>query len=113
MVWIQAALDQAGIRRVLASVLPDELMRSLVGEIRMGAWHVGATLRNRRRFRKHRNLRINVGCGPHPLRGWVNVDIVKAPGIVCWDCRRSLPFEDEPAAFIFAEHFFEHLAVQS
>jgi hypothetical protein len=44
VVWIQAALDQAGIRRVLASVLPDELMRSLVGEIRMAAWHVGATL---------------------------------------------------------------------
>ena len=45
----------------------------------------------------------------HPLLGWVNVDIIKAPEIVCWDCRRSLPFEDESAAFIFAEHFFEHL----
>jgi predicted SAM-dependent methyltransferase len=37
------------------------------------------------------------------------VDIIKAPDVVCWDCRRSLPFEDESAAFIFAEHFFEHL----
>jgi predicted SAM-dependent methyltransferase len=96
-------------RRGVAGVLPDELVRSLVGEIRMAALHGGAKLRNRRRFRKHRNLHINVGCGPHPLHGWVNVDIIKAPGIVCWDCRRSLPFEDESAAFIFAEHFFEHL----
>jgi predicted SAM-dependent methyltransferase len=95
--------------RLLRAVLPDELARSLVGEIRMAAWHGRATLRNRGRFRKHRNLHINVGCGPHPLRGWVNVDIIKAPGIVCWDCRRSLPFEDESAEFIFAEHFFEHL----
>ena len=95
--------------RALAGVLPDELVRSLVGEIRIAAWHGGATLRNRRRFRKHRNLRINVGCGPHPLQGWVNVDIIKASEILCWDCRRSLPFEDESAAFIFAEHFFEHL----
>jgi predicted SAM-dependent methyltransferase len=96
-------------RRALAAVLPDELVRSLAGEIRMAARHWGATLRHRRRCRKHCNLRVNVGSGSRPLRGWVNVDIIKAPEIVCWDCRRSLPFEDESVAFIFAEHFFEHL----
>jgi hypothetical protein len=86
-------------------------MRSLVGAIRMAARHRGATLRNRRRFRKQRNLHINVGCGPHPLQGWVNVDIIKAPEIVCWDCRRSLPFEDESAAFIFAARIDRSVSV--
>jgi predicted SAM-dependent methyltransferase len=96
-------------RRALAKVLPGELVRSLEAEIRIAARHRGATLRSRRRFRNQRDLRINIGCGPHPLPGWVNVDIIQAPDVVCWDCRRSLPFEDESVAFIFAEHFFEHL----
>jgi predicted SAM-dependent methyltransferase len=26
-----------------------------------------------------------------------------------WDCRRSLPFDDNSVRYIFSEHFFEHL----
>lgn len=70
----------------------------------------------RRRTRKHlaalpaRDLCINLGCGPVPLAGWVNVDIARGPHVdVVWDLRRGLPFADESCAVIFSEHVIEHL----
>ncbi len=58
-----------------------------------------------------RDLLINLGCGPVPLEGWVNVDIARAPHIdVVWDLRRGLPFADSSCSAIFSEHVIEHLA---
>jgi hypothetical protein len=49
-------------------------------------------------------LRVHLGCGPHILPGWVDLDLKPYAGVdqIC-DVRDGLPFED--AAFIFAEHF--------
>jgi predicted SAM-dependent methyltransferase len=58
-----------------------------------------------------RDLCINLGCGPVPLHGWVNVDIARSPHVdVVWDLRRGLPFADESCAVIFSEHVIEHLS---
>jgi|SRR5882724_8266593 len=52
--------------------------------------------------------RLHIGSGPENLAGWVNIDIVRYPGVNCvLDVRRGLPFKD--VRFIFAEHFIEHL----
>ena len=71
----------------------------------------------RRRTRKNlaalpsKDLCINLGCGPVPLAGWVNLDIARAPHVdVVWDIRRGLPFADESCAVIFSEHVIEHLS---
>lgn len=71
----------------------------------------------RRRTRAHlaqlppKDLLINLGCGPVPMKGWVNVDIARGPQIdVVWDVRRGLPFADESCAVIFSEHVIEHLS---
>jgi predicted SAM-dependent methyltransferase len=57
-----------------------------------------------------KDLRLNVGCGPNALPGWVNIDMARAPGVdVVWDLRRGLPFADESCAVVFGEHVVEHM----
>jgi predicted SAM-dependent methyltransferase len=56
------------------------------------------------------NLQVNIGCGPNPLRGWVNVDMARGEGIdVVWDLRRGLPFASGSCSAIFGEHVIEHM----
>jgi predicted SAM-dependent methyltransferase len=58
-----------------------------------------------------KGLCINLGCGPAPLDGWVNVDIARSAHVdLVWDLRRGLPFADESCALIFSEHVIEHLS---
>jgi SAM-dependent methyltransferase len=57
-----------------------------------------------------RRLKVNIACGSRPLEGWVNIDVFPvSPSVIAWDCRRSIPLSDGSAAFVFAEHFFEHM----
>lgn len=63
-----------------------------------------------RKIRKSSALRVNVGCGPHCEPGFVNLDLMATvPGVLRWDCRRSLPLRDESAIGIRIEHFLEHV----
>ena len=54
--------------------------------------------------------RLHVGCGRHPIAGWVNIDNQDLPGVdVVADVTGGLAFRDSEA--VFAEHFLEHLRV--
>ncbi len=65
-------------------------------------------MKARKVFFPTRADRLHIGSGPQSLGGWVNIDIVRYPGVDCkLDVRRGLPFKD--VQFIFAEHFIEHL----
>jgi SAM-dependent methyltransferase len=57
-------------------------------------------------------IRVNLGCGTRPLDGWVNLDVVKLPGVdVVHDLNEvPWPFADGEAAEIMAEDVFEHVA---
>jgi predicted SAM-dependent methyltransferase len=59
-----------------------------------------------------RDLRLNLGSGERPLRGFVNVDtLAEAPGVdVVADVTERLPFEDASAELIYAVHLLEHVA---
>ncbi|HET7706810.1 MAG TPA: hypothetical protein VFM36_12035 [Thermoanaerobaculia bacterium] len=53
-------------------------------------------------------MRLHIGSGPHHLDGWINIDRDPYPGVdQVLDVTTGLPFDD--IAFIFAEHFIEHL----
>lgn len=81
-------------------------------DARLARWRAGAWPPDRRRLariRAARGLLVNVGCGPFPLDGFVNLDIrAFTPGVVVWDCRRTLPVADGACAGIRIEHFAEH-----
>jgi hypothetical protein len=55
-------------------------------------------------------IKINFGSGPHPLGGWINVDIDTAsrPDVVA-DLSRPLPFADRCADFMHTEDFIAQL----
>ena len=54
-------------------------------------------------------LRLNLASGHHPKPGWVNIDLFAPTADLRLDLREPLPFPDESVAYIYAEHFFEHL----
>ncbi|MBV8543564.1 MAG: hypothetical protein JO093_02315 [Acidobacteria bacterium] len=73
-------------------------------------WHYlsRAPMKFRKVFLPSSAERLHLGSGPQSLSGWVNIDIVRYPGVDrVLDVRRGLPFKD--VRFIFAEHFIEHL----
>jgi predicted SAM-dependent methyltransferase len=60
-----------------------------------------------------RPFKVNVGCGNAPFATWTNLDA--DPGTcadVLWDVTDGLPFPDGSCAFIYCEHFLEHIPVQ-
>jgi predicted SAM-dependent methyltransferase len=67
-----------------------------------------ARWRSGSKFRGKNDIRANIGCGSKAIDGYVNLDIAGYPNVDFWDCRKSLPFDDNSAEFIFAEHVFEH-----
>ncbi|MHB0970278.1 MAG: class I SAM-dependent methyltransferase [Thermoanaerobaculia bacterium] len=53
-------------------------------------------------------LKLHLGCGPNAMPGWVNMDNQPYPGVDrIVDLAKGIPYDG--AAFIFAEHFIEHL----
>lgn len=54
-------------------------------------------------------MQLHLGSGKQHLDGWINIDNQPLPGVDrVLDVTLGLPFDD--VAFIFAEHFIEHLA---
>jgi predicted SAM-dependent methyltransferase len=54
-------------------------------------------------------VRVNIGCGGNPTSGWVNLDVQPYPGVMYWNFKKGLPFDDNTVEAIYSEHFFEHL----
>lgn len=71
-------------------------------------------VRHRRSTKKARQLlqssplKLNLGCGPNPKPGWVNIDLFAPTADLQLDLRGSWPFPDSSASYIYSEHVFEH-----
>lgn len=56
-------------------------------------------------------LRMNLGCGPNAVVGWVNCDLACMPGVdVRMDLRRGIPFRSGTFDGIAAIHVLQDLA---
>lgn len=93
------------VRRELL-IVPDS--------IRSIGRHLKTLMQNRRLMRsaRHaRNLKLHLGCGPHVLPGWLNVDRAGGPGVVAMKLPRDLKqFRTASVQLIYASHMFEHMA---
>ena len=58
------------------------------------------------RLSKHDKLHL--GCGPHRIEGWANIDVSGWRNIM-WDLRKPLPVPASSVRFIYSEHFIEHI----
>jgi predicted SAM-dependent methyltransferase len=55
------------------------------------------------------HLRLNVGAGPSPVEGWLNVDLVPAGAALMMDATEHWPLPDDSAEAVNSEHFLEHI----
>jgi hypothetical protein len=87
-------------------IFSGECREQIRVELKVAKNHLLST----RLITQERHLKVNIGSGQTPLEGWINIDAFPiSPSVIAWDCRRSIPLPDGSAAFIFAEHFFEHI----
>jgi predicted SAM-dependent methyltransferase len=57
-------------------------------------------------------LRLNVGCGAYPLRGFVNIDAADGTAADVLADVPPLPYADASIDEVWACHFFEHLSFE-
>ena len=90
------------------AIWPRSLWRQVIFETKVSAKFALAKFTAGTQFRGKTGLCVNVGCGANAVDGYVNIDLVSHPKVSFWDCRKSLPFDNDSVEVIFAEHVFEH-----
>lgn len=64
------------------------------------------------RWFRRRQLKTQIGCGPHYLNGFVNIDANFRRRVdYLLDVRSGLPFPDNSIEFIYSCHMIEHLHI--
>ena len=53
--------------------------------------------------------KLQLGCGPSPIHGWLNTDLDHNEKTVFMDAGSIYPLNNETIDYIFSEHLFEHL----
>jgi predicted SAM-dependent methyltransferase len=56
--------------------------------------------------------KLNLGCGPNPKRGWINIDLFDSRADLRLDLREPWPFANNSISYIYSEHVFEHFELQ-
>lgn len=75
-------------------------------------WHISRlhrrTLKTVAPFLQRAEKKLNLGCGPNPKLGWINIDLFDSHADLRLDLREKWPFEDGSISHIYSEHVFEH-----
>jgi predicted SAM-dependent methyltransferase len=54
--------------------------------------------------------KLNIGCGPNPLDGWVNVDLAPhSSDVARMDATGQFPWPNDTFSHVFSEHMIEHV----
>jgi predicted SAM-dependent methyltransferase len=84
-------------------------LRQLALELQIARLHRASSRKARALRAPADGFRLNLASGHQPKPGWINVDLFAPAADLRLDLRRPLPFPDDSVAYIYAEHFFEHL----
>jgi predicted SAM-dependent methyltransferase len=57
-----------------------------------------------------RDLYLNVGCGPFPIKDFCNIDYGWRPGVHSFDIVKGIPLPSGSVKGIFTEHCLEHVS---
>jgi predicted SAM-dependent methyltransferase len=97
-------------------IAPLEVLRQARWELTLRARAAAAAVTPRQRALLKRlhaerptDLKINLGCGPLPAAGWLNIDGVSPEADVVSMLDRPLDLPDGCAAVVFTEHVLEHV----
>lgn len=61
-------------------------------------------------FKHHKVTKLQVGCGPNVLEGWLNTDLMPVRRDVLFlDAKKKFPFNNAVFDYVFMEHLIEHL----
>lgn len=64
---------------------------------------------------EHQVAKLQIGCGPYPLEGWLNTDILTnlhKGSPLYMDAGKPFPLPDASFDYVYSEHLFEHLTYQ-
>ena len=59
-------------------------------------------------FLQRREKKLNLGCGPNPKPGWINIDLFDSHADLQLDLREKWPFAGASISHIYSEHVLEH-----
>lgn len=62
---------------------------------------------------EHDVAKLQIGCGPFPLEGWFNTDLLTnlhKGSPMYMDAGRPFPMPDASFDYVYSEHLFEHLS---
>lgn len=63
-------------------------------------------------LRGHEVAKLQIGCGPYPLEGWLNTDVLtnlRKGSPIYMDAGEPFPIPNASFDYVYSEHLFEHL----
>lgn len=109
-----------GFRRVLTDILPHGLVRRVAASRQRARINARVAERSRQlrpilpSSQSLPLLRLNMGCGTHRERGWINADSDEhAETRLTMSEDEPLPFADGALDAVFSEHFLEHIPIRA
>lgn len=63
-------------------------------------------------LRGHEVAKLQIGCGPYPMEGWLNTDIMtnlRKGSPIYMDAGKPFPIPNASFDYVYSEHLFEHL----
>jgi predicted SAM-dependent methyltransferase len=102
------------VKTAVRTIVKQQSTRAMRDALRLflNEWEISRLhhreLRKVSRFLRSRPLKVNLGCGPNPKDGWVNIDLFDAKADLRLDLREPWPFPDGSVSYIYSEHVFEH-----